>query len=70
MTTTSHDNHHGDQDDMRGEDLPPHLNHPGTENQEDPDEFHKNAVYLAAICEFELRFRATTERRVAIWEIA
>ena len=40
MTTTSHDNDHGDQDDMREDDLPPHLNHPGTENPENPNEFH------------------------------
>ena len=37
MTRTSHDNDHGDQDDMRGDDLPPHLNHPGTENPEHPN---------------------------------
>ena len=41
MTTTHHDHGHGDQDDiMRGDDLPPHLNHPGTENPENPNEFH------------------------------
>ena len=41
MTTTSNDNDNGDQDDMIiGEDIPPHLSHPGTENPENPTEFH------------------------------
>ena len=30
----------------------------------------QNAAYLAAICDSELRFRATTGGRAAIWEIA
>ena len=30
----------------------------------------QNAAYLAAICYLELRFRATTGGRLAIWEIA
>ena len=30
----------------------------------------QNAAHLAVICELELRFRATTGGRVAIWEIA
>ena len=30
----------------------------------------QNAAYLAAICDLELRFRASTRGRVAIWEIA
>ena len=30
----------------------------------------KNAAYLAAICDLELRFRANTGGRVAIWEVA
>ena len=30
----------------------------------------QNAAYLAAICDLELRFGATTGGRVAIWEIA
>ena len=41
MTTTTCDSDHEDQDDiMRGDDSPPHLSHPGTENPENPDEFH------------------------------
>ena len=45
MTTTSNDNNSGDQDDiMRGEDSPPHLSHPGTENPENPTEFHKKST--------------------------
>ena len=30
----------------------------------------QNAAYAAAICELELRFRAATGGRGAIWEIA
>ena len=42
MTTTSCDNDHVDQDDiMREDDLTPHLSHPGTENSENPNEFHR-----------------------------
>ena len=54
MTTATNDNHHGDQDDMRGEDLPPHLNHPGMENAEITPQFHKNAGYIDifAVCGF------------------
>ena len=41
MTTTTCDSDHEDQDDiMRGNDAPPHLSHPGTENPEDHREFH------------------------------
>ena len=41
MTTTSDDNNNGDQDDiMREDDFTPHLSHPGTENSENPNEFH------------------------------
>ena len=41
MTTTHHDHDHEDQDDiMRGDDSPPLQNHPGTENPENPNEFH------------------------------
>ena len=47
MTTTHHDNDNGDQDDiMRGDDFSPHLSHPGTENPENPNEFHKNRCFL------------------------
>ena len=43
MTTTHHDNDNGDQDDiMRGDDFSPHPSLPGTENPENPNEFHKN----------------------------
>ena len=43
MTTTSGDNDHVDQEDIKMEedDLTPHQSHPGTENPEDPNEFHK-----------------------------
>ena len=46
MTTTTCDSDHEDQDDiMRGDDSPPHLSHPGTENPENPDEFHMVAEH-------------------------
>ena len=31
---------------MIGDDSPPHLNHPGTENPENPREFHKKKTYF------------------------
>ena len=43
MTTTSQDNHHEDQDDLREDDITPHLSYPGTESQESPHPFHKIA---------------------------
>ena len=46
MTTTSEDNYHEDQDDIRGEDLPPHLNHPGTEDAEITPQFHRKRSEL------------------------
>ena len=48
MTTTHQDNDHEDQDDnMRQEDITPHLSHPGTENPENPNEFHRNTYFYS-----------------------
>ena len=46
MATTHQDNDHEDQeDDMRQDDIPSHLSHPGTETTENPNEFHKNTNF-------------------------
>ena len=44
MTTTSDDNDHADQEDIKMEedDLTPHQSHLGTETTENHNEFHKN----------------------------
>ena len=56
MTTTSNDNHHEDQHDMRGENLPPHQRHPGTENSELTIDFHRNPIFIVfGVCVCFLR---------------
>ena len=50
MTTTHQDNGHEDQEDgMRQDDITSHLSHPGTENPENPNEFHKNRQIIAEL---------------------
>ena len=48
MTTTSDDNDNVDQDDiMREDDVSPHLSHPGTENPENPNQFHNFPLFFS-----------------------
>ena len=50
MTKTHQDNDREDQDDdMRQDDITSPLSHPGTENPEDPNEFHSFGVCLAHV---------------------